>query len=41
MIKAILLLPMKEQEELKKNSLEIKCEFCLKTITIKKEDFFS
>ena len=41
MIKAILLLPMKEQEELKKDSLEIKCEFCLKTITIKKEDFFS
>ena len=41
MIKAILLLPMKEQEELKKNSLEIKCEFCLKTIIIKKEDFFS
>ncbi len=41
MIKAILLLPIKEQKELKKESLEIKCEFCLKKITIKKEDFLS
>ena len=32
MIKAILLLPIKEQKELKKESLEIKCEFCLKKI---------
>lgn len=41
MIRAIQLLPIKEQEELKKDKLEIKCEFCLNTIIIKKEDFLS